>query len=137
MLKRVSRSRATSQASQLVGAASFSSWSGGKRVPSTFVQICLVGRGRAARGQCVRQSGEDPGPAIFVLETHFVVGNAGVTQGDFGLLSASLQSDVYDGLGALGCFGHPGVLDAMRPRDLQEAAVVRPDAVFVLYRKIK
>jgi hypothetical protein len=72
-----------------------------------------------------------------MLKAHFVVGNTGVAQGDFGFVAASLQSDVYDGLGALGGLGHPGVLDTVGPGDLQKAAVVWPAAAFVLYRKIK
>src|SRR6266852_4958784 len=66
----------------------------------------------------------------------FVVGDAGVAQGDVGLVSTLLQGDGDDGLGALGAFGHPGELDEMRTLQLGEAAVVRPDAAFVLDREI-
>ena len=41
----------------------------------------------------------------------FVVGDAGVAEGDIGLVSALLQGDGYDRLSALGAFGHPGELD--------------------------
>ncbi len=66
----------------------------------------------------------------------FVVGDAGVPEGYIGLVSALLQGDGYDRLGALGAFGHPGEFDQARALHLGEAAIVRPDAAFVLDREV-
>jgi len=60
----------------------------------------------------------------------------GVPEGHVGLVSALLESDGYDGLGALGAFGHPGELNQMGALHLGEAAIVRPDAAFVLDREV-
>src|SRR5882762_10378306 len=56
--------------------------------------------------------------------------------GYIGLVSALLQGDGYDRLGAVGAFGQPGELNQVGALHLGEAAVVGPDAAFVLDREV-
>ena len=97
---------------------------GGRQVA---LRLNLVGGGRrAARGQTVRQRGEYPVPAIFVLKPNLVVGNTRMPEGDLGLVSTCFHRDGHDRLGAFSGLGHPGVRNAMGPIDLEKASVEAP-----------